>query len=166
MLPLDDPRWAEMTAGYRVPLDARPLLLKLERGLDPKATWDALWTELHHQGDVGEASYAAVPHLVRIYRQRGVPDWQTYAIVATIELARNQGSNPDIPEWLELGYFEAVGELAEIAASEILKADTPEAVRAILAILAIAKGQRIYGRFLDYYSEEELIEMEDCYLQK
>ena len=165
MLPLDDLRWVEMTAGYRVPFDPLPLLFQLEGGLDPKATWDSLWTELYHQGDVGEASYAAVPHLIRIYRKRGAVDWQTYAIVATIDLARNQGSNPDIPDWLELGYFKAVGELAEVAASEILQADTPEAVQSILAILAIAKGHRIYGKLLAHYSEEELIEMNADYLQ-
>ena len=164
MLPLDDPRWAKMTAGYRLPFDARPLLLQLERGLDSEATWDALWTELHHQGDVGEASYAAIPHLVRIYRQRGVPDWQTYSLVATIELARKEGSNPDVPEWLELGYFKSLGELEEIAASKILQADTPEAVQSILAILAISRGHRIYGKLLAHYSEEELAEMNACYL--
>lgn len=154
-----------MTGGYRVPFDPRPLLFQLERGLDPKETWDALWNELHHQGDVGEASYAAVPHLVRIYRKQREPDWQTYAIVATIELVRKEGSNPDVPEWLEEGYFKALVELAEIAASEILKADTPETVRSILAILAISRGQRIYGRFIDYYSEDELAEMEALYMQ-
>jgi len=57
----------------------------------------------HHQGDVGEASYAAVPHPVRIYHKRAVIDWKTYAIVAVIELARDERKNPEIPQWLS-GY--------------------------------------------------------------
>jgi hypothetical protein len=32
--------------------------------------WDELCNELHHQGDVGLASYAAIPQLVRISEER------------------------------------------------------------------------------------------------
>jgi len=103
MLSLDDERWSSLNGGYRVPFDPRPLLRNLEAGNDVQAVWDELWQGLHHQGDVGEASYAAVPHLVRIHRQRGVVDWNTYAIVATIELARGIGTNPDVPAWLRQG---------------------------------------------------------------
>jgi hypothetical protein len=56
---LDDLRWQELHGGYRVPFDASELLRRLEQGQD---IWDELWQELHHQGDVGEASYAAVSH--------------------------------------------------------------------------------------------------------
>jgi hypothetical protein len=160
MLTLDDSRWADLTGGYRMKYDPRPLLAKLEDGLDTEATWQELWDDLHHQGDVGEASYAAVPHLVRIYRNHGIPDWNTYAIVAVIELARDKGSNPAVPTWLEDDYFSAIQELAKIGASEVLAAKDPEACRAILGIIAIAKGLRTHGRFLVEFSEEELLEME------
>jgi hypothetical protein len=60
--------------------------------------WHELWDELHHQGDVGEASYAAVPIIVESYQKRGVIDWNAYAIVAIIELARNERDNPDVPQ--------------------------------------------------------------------
>ncbi len=42
-------------------------------------------------------SYAAVPHIVRIYREQGGDSWNTYAIVAIIELARTNGKNSDVP---------------------------------------------------------------------
>jgi hypothetical protein len=71
MLALNDHRWTMMTGGYRTPLDPRPLLSKLESARDTAAVWAELWDELHHQGDVGDASYAAVPHLADIYRRRG-----------------------------------------------------------------------------------------------
>jgi hypothetical protein len=44
--------------------------------------------------EVGDASYAAVPHIVAIHRKRGVVDWNTYAIVACIESARTEMKNP------------------------------------------------------------------------
>jgi hypothetical protein len=66
MLDLADPRWEKMSGGYKVPFDPRPLLKKLEKDQDSTETWSELWNELHHQGDVGEASFAAVPQLVRI----------------------------------------------------------------------------------------------------
>jgi hypothetical protein len=91
---LDDNRWDGLTGLYKSPFDPRPLLAKLETESDTAMVWDELWEELHHQGDVGDASYASVPHIVRIYRQRGVVDWNTYAIVAIIDLARTKGNNP------------------------------------------------------------------------
>ena len=160
MLEMKDERWSGLQGGYRISFDVRPLLRELSTGEDDAGTWTALWNELHHQGDVGEASYAAVPHLVNIYRQRGVLDWNIYAIVAIIELARNEGTNPDVPDWLKTSYFNAIEELAGTGSVEILQADDSETVRAILSILAIAKGLRSFGRFLVSYSEDEMLDIE------
>jgi|SRR5215831_13981485 len=160
MLSLDDSRWGNLTGGYRMKCDPRALLAKLENGLDTEATWHELWDDLHHQGDVGEASYAVVPHLVRIHRNHGMPDRNTYAMVAVIELARDQGKNPAVPKWLGDDYFSAIQELAKIGAAEVLTAKDPEALRAILGIIAIAKGLRTHGKFLVKFSEDELLEME------
>jgi hypothetical protein len=160
MLNLEDSRWTELLGGYRLPFDARPLLSRLETEHDITSVWHELWGELYHQGDVGEASFAAVPHLVRIHRKRGIVDWNTYAIVAIIELARTEDKNPDVPKWMEESYFRAIRELAELGTAEIWRTEEPESVRAILSILAIDKGLRTHGRFLVNYSEEELLEIE------
>jgi hypothetical protein len=156
MLSLDDNRWTTMHGGYKMPFDPRPLFARLEAGLETEAVWSELWNELHHQGDVDEASYAAVPHLVRIYRKRAVADWNIYAMVAIIDLARACGSNPGVPEWLAKDYFGAITELAEIGATEVLTTDDTETVRAILGVIAIAKNLRTYGELLVKYSEDEL----------
>jgi hypothetical protein len=97
MLRFDDERWTKFFGGYRTAFDARPPLRNLESNVQVKEAWHELWEELHHQGDVGEASYAAVPHIVRIHRERGLDDWNTYALVAVIELARGKGKNPVYP---------------------------------------------------------------------
>jgi hypothetical protein len=160
MLSLDDNRWNNLTGGYRAKCDPRPLLEQLESGRDTATTWHELWGELHHQGDVGEASYASIPHLVKIYRKSGHVDWNTYAIVAVIELARNVGSNPQVPKWLEEDYLRSIHELAKIGAADIWRTEEPEAVRAILSVIAIAKGLRTHGRFLVDYSEGELLDIQ------
>ena len=143
-----------------MPIDVRPLLSRLENERDTTSVWEELWNELHHQGDVGEASFAAVPHLVRIYRKRGIEDWNTFAIVAIIELARKEGKNPDVPKWLEEGYFRALRELAEIGAHEVLRTKDPDVTRAILSVVAIDRGLRTHGKFLVNYSEDEMLEIE------
>jgi hypothetical protein len=109
---------------------------------------------------VGEASYASVPHLVRIHRSDGTVDWNTYAMVAIIELARGKGNNPEVPTWLEEDYHRAIRELAEIGVAEIWRTEDPEAERAILSVIAIAKGLRTHGRFLLKYSEDEMLDFE------
>ena len=131
----------------------------LESNVHVKEARHELWKELHHQGDVGEASYAAVPHLVRIYRERGAIDYNTYAIVAVIELARTSGNNPEVPEWLKEDYFKAIRELAEVGANEVLKAKSPDESLSMLSILAISAGARTHARFLLDYSDEEMLEM-------
>lgn len=161
MLSLGDERWKTLAGGYRTPYDPRPALARLECGRNVSAVWKELWNELHHQGDVDYASYAAVPHLVRIYQERPCKDWNAYAIVTVIELARNQGTNPDVPAWLADGYFGSIQELATLGLRELTQASDPELVRAILGILALAKGARTHARFLLEYSEDELLKLED-----
>ena len=149
-----------MSGGYKTPFDPRPLLKRLEIESDKSTVWEELWNELHHQGDVGEASFAAVPYLVRAYRQRGVIDWNTFAIVSVIELARKEGKNPDVPGWLEEDYFRAIRELAELAATDVLRAKGPDEVRCMLSILALEKGLRSHAKFLLDYSEDEMSDLE------
>ncbi len=160
MFNLDDQRWDGLKGGYGVPFDPRPALMQLECGDDVEDAWHTLWEELHHQGDVGEASYASVPHLVRIHRKREVVDWNTYAIIGTIELARDWPRNPPVPKWLEDDYAHALHDLATIAAKQILHTKNAEDVRAILSILALAKGARIHAKFLINYSDDEMLEFE------
>ncbi len=162
MLSLDDRRWSELKGGRRTLCDPRPLLAKLEAGQDLKNVWHDLWDELHHQGAVDDASYACVPHLVRIYRQRGLTDWNAYTIVAAIELARAEGNNPKLPTWLKDGYFEAIQDLAETGIKELHGVRSKYDLRGILCILALQKGARTYARFLLEYSEEELLDIESA----
>lgn len=105
-----DKRWKDLPGEFRTPFGPRPALSKLEPNVHVKQVWPELWEELHHQGDVGEVSYATVPHLLRIYRQRRMEDWNTFRLFAVIALARGRGKNPDVPKWLKKDHFHAIRE--------------------------------------------------------
>ncbi|MCC8957055.1 hypothetical protein H8B02_27560 [Bradyrhizobium sp. Pear77] len=156
---LDRPEWLTMHGGYRVPYDPRDALLALESGKNAKAAWDELWSELFHQGDVGEASYAAVPHLVRIYASRERADWNTYAFVAIIEGARLNPGNPRLPAKMRDQYEAAVQSLSRQGVRELEAAVDPTLVASILAVIAIAKGQPTLGRLAVEFAEDERQEM-------
>jgi hypothetical protein len=161
MMDLSDERWGSMCAGYRVPVDVRPLIRQLEAGATP-AVWHELWQELYHQGDVGEASYAAVPHLVRIYRASGVRDWNTFAIAAVIDLARDNPRNPAVPDWLSDGYVRALDELARVAIVQLGEtASDAELTRSALAVVALRHGARTHARLLVEFTDEEVRELLD-----
>jgi hypothetical protein len=61
MLSYDDPQWKELKGGYKTLYNPTVALQKLERAEKIEDAWEELSNKLHHQGDVGEASYAAVP---------------------------------------------------------------------------------------------------------
>ena len=150
----DDERWLGLLGGYRVPYDPRNALRRLETG-DSEAAWKELWAELYHQGDVGEASYAAVPHLVHIHEARGLSDWNTYALVALIEDARLDGRNPAIPADLKPAYDAAWRSLVKVGIAQLAEAEDPTLVCSIIGVVAIGKRQRNLGRFAIVFTEDE-----------
>lgn len=157
-LDFNDAAWSKMNGGHRVPYDPRNALRALEQG-DAVAAWEELWKQLHHQGKVGEASYAAVPHLVRIHEAREVADWNTYALVAAIEHARKSSRNPTLPRDFGEAYQNAWRRLFALGLVELRTAEDPSLVSSILAAIATAKGQRALGLFAALFDEEERAEI-------
>ncbi len=155
MLPLSDPVWKTFKGGYRVLYDASVALARLEAGED---VWDELWQELHHQGDLGEASYASVPHLVRICAARRTRDWNVYALVATIEVERHRRSNPPIPEWVRADYEKALTELLALGLSDLGRVEDAMTIRSILGVVALAKGALELGAWISFADESEIQE--------
>ena len=92
MIPLDDPRWAQFKGGYRAKYDASVPLKKLELTTDKEiyqVILEELFQELYHQGDVGMASYMAVPHLIRIEKEKQLGGWKILGLIASIEVGRH-----------------------------------------------------------------------------
>lgn len=158
MISLDDNRWEGLKGGYKLPYDPRPALRQLEAGGDRESSWEELWNELHHQGDVGEVSYAAVPHLVRIATQSSLVDWNLYALVGTIEIERHRKTNPPVPGWLVKSYRQAWRDLLHLAMRDLPRVEDPVAISAILGVIALAKGQLKLGAFILHSDPSEIDE--------
>jgi len=148
-------RWYGLLSGYRLPYDPRPAIAKLNQDA-VDAAWAELWRELHHQGDVDTASYAAVPELVMVCALHASRDWNVYALVGAIELRRAEGENPNVPDWLAPRYRDALARLAELAVNDLKRTDDPLVVRSALGIIAITKGLRAYARILLELDESEV----------
>ena len=158
MLALTDSRWSSLGGGYRVPYDPRPALQRLATDFLDRSAWQELWGELHHQGDVGEASYAAVPHLVSLGAAAGRRDWNLYALVATIETERHRRKNPLLPNYLTDSYIAALHQLEELALSDLRATTDRYIVRSALAILALTRGQIKLGAMLAHLDDSEIDE--------
>jgi hypothetical protein len=158
MLSLDDPRWQHLCGGYRVPFDPRPLLIQIERDPSPE-NWRLLTEGLFHQGDVGDASYAAVPQIVRITLKHSPLHVGALTLVVLIEVARRSGKNPPVPEWLKTEYEAAIEQLAREALIRFEQLETVDLVRGALGILAVWKGQTGCARAAALHTEEELEEI-------
>ena len=155
----NDARWSELRGGYRVPYDPRPALAKLEQAADAPAAFKELWDELHHQGDVDTASYAAVPHLVQLHAKHGQQGVDTYSLLGCIELARRAAHNPPFPTWLGAGYEEAWRRLAHLAADDLARTSDPLLTPAAMGPLALARGLPRPGHILPDRTDDELEEM-------
>ena len=158
MLPLFDSKWTSLLGGYQVPYDPSDALSRLEQGQD---AWPELWDELHHQGDLGVASYAAVPQLVRIASRADRRDWNFYGLVSTIEVERHRTSNPPLPDWLTDDYDAALRQMQRLALHDLPQVADPITVRTLLAALALCKGQAKLGALLAGLDDSELDELVD-----
>ena len=156
---MDDARWNGLEGGYRMLYDPRPAVARLVNG--DRSAWEELWEDLHHQGDLGVASYAAIPLLVENVDAIGVSDWNLYGIAAVIEEERQNGRNPEIPLWLVNDYRTAWDRLCSFAADAFRDAESPELISSILAVLAHAKKQLNLARFAMQFTEEERQEVLD-----
>lgn len=161
MLDYSDPKWKELKGGYKVAYDPTFALKNIEAGVRVEEAWEELWNELHHQGDLGEASYAAVPMLVRIHKKNRNLDWNFYALISTIETERHRKSNPVLPIWLEASYNNALNTLVEIGVEDLLKANDELTIRAIISALSLSKGAVHLGALISTIDDSEIKEYLD-----
>jgi hypothetical protein len=152
-----------MKGAYRVPYDPRPAIAKLRQDPLNREAWDELWNELHHQGDVGEASYAALPLLVEACRA-GPRDWHLYGLVATIEVERHRAANPRLPVWLADAYRAALQRAKELAQVDLASTTDSLVLRSAMAVLALASGDRELGALLSHLDSSEIRGLLEEYL--
>ncbi len=155
MLDNADKRWNELKGGYRTLYNPLATLQKLVHATDPQPCWDELWQELYHQGDVGDASYAAVVVLADMQEDTGRLGWNCYNLAGTIELARLD-HNAEVPSWLREAYAAAWKKLYTLAIRDLAHATEPLLISSILGVVALIKKQLPLAAMLLELDEEEL----------
>jgi len=160
-LDLTDKRWKELNGGYRIPYDASVPLTKLEGSDKPEVineVFNELWNELHHQGNVGVASYLAVPQLARIAIDKDLCDWNLLGVCSTIEQQRHVGDNPSLPiEFLEY-YNTGLSNLKEFVIQKLkTKLDRTTFIVA-LSTIATCNGNYKLGKAILEMEDEEMLD--------
>ena len=143
MIPLDDSRWREFEGGNRIPYDASIALKRLEQAIakeEINSVFSELWDELHHQGDVGFASYFSVPHILRIAKEKKLYNWNVFGLVAAIEIQRHR-NNPVLPKEFEESYLNSIqNELPDLIKEIVNTKWEVTMTAAVLSALAVSKG--------------------------
>jgi hypothetical protein len=144
VLSLDSPRWVELRQAYGSAENIPPLLGQLDSlpasGGDAEP-WFSLWSALAHQDTVYSASFAAVPHVVKILASAPALAPETYFhFPAWVEICR-ANKQVEIPEDLRAAYFDALKQLPRLVAEASIRPWEEGFLRCGLAAIAAAKGQ-------------------------
>ena len=99
-----------------------------------------------------------------LYCSDNEPDWNLFALTATIEVERHRKRNPSLPEWLIDDYKSAWRKLDQLALVTLGKTTDTETLQSTLAVLAIARGNLKLGALIIHLDDSELDEILEQYL--
>jgi hypothetical protein len=160
-LSLNDPRWSSLCDAYGRPLDTTWILPAIKSSDFARKDWDRVWSELHHQGDIGDAAYAVAAASVLYLAPRASADWNLFAFLLTVEYARRSDRAPCIPDWVDRAYADAWERLSPLAIEAFRSTEDPLVIRMALAIVATSKGLFQIGRLLSECDESEIAEFHE-----
>jgi hypothetical protein len=167
LLVLNDPKWKQLEGGYKgASYDASVALRQLQQATTLQQAmpiYQELWNELHHQGDIGLASLYAVPHLVRIAKEKGLIDWNVLGLVTLIEVQRVNTRMP-IPIKLKSDYNTAIQDLSNLATTVMIHDWSLDLASSALAAIAVSKGQvKLANAILNLDSDDVIEEFLESY---
>jgi hypothetical protein len=148
MLSLDSPVWSTLRHAYGSASDVPELLRQLESF--PKSEgnaepWFSIWSALAHQGDVYTASFAAVPHVIRIVSSDpSAASFVYFQFPAWVEICRQRHAM-DVPDDLAGDYFTSLTTLGSLVCAVIDRAWDRDFLVCALAALAVSKGFAVVG---------------------
>ncbi len=153
MLDLDALRWGELDHAYGSASDTPALLRMLEAnpnvqkfGEVDSEIWRQLYISICHQGTAYSASYAAVPHIMRIASLAADPPALDYLLLpAMIDRGRDWSGSAQIPSDLEESYFQAIRQLPELIPRFAKVVWDEESACAIVGVLLSLCGQQELG---------------------
>jgi hypothetical protein len=102
--------------------------------------WFSIWSALVHQGDVYSASFAAVPHVVRVLASApGRAGSDYFHFPAWVEICRQRTGEP-IPDDLRDSYTSALAQLPHLAAAAADRLWDEAMLQSVLGAIAVTKG--------------------------
>jgi hypothetical protein len=124
--------------------------------------WEVVWDELHHQGDVGEATYARIPYLVDYQSRQRELDEQLFHFCVVVDLAQPENNNPAIPAEIEFSYAKALRQLPIIGVDLLKRGCEEHIVMGVTAATALAAGHRMLARaYLEFGRTDALEYLQD-----
>lgn len=143
MLDLNAPEWDRLRHAYGNAADVPDLIRRLQRDAADGEAWEGLWSALCHQFDVYEATYAALPHVIRLMGGLPLQDRVEAAnFIGTAAACAARPAAPAVPASLagayELALREADGLLLDSLAH---RAWDVEAYKVLFGALAAVRGE-------------------------
>ena len=163
---LDDRIWSTAAGGYKIPYNASRALRKLKAAINPeewRPIFEELWENLHHQGDVGLASYLAIPQLVSICIEKNSTDWNFIGLCVAIENCRLNDKNPELPPEYQDFYFDSLTRFEKYLLAKFKNISDRTALRLSLSLFAVLNGQPDLSKAIQVLDEDVLPEFLDKY---
>lgn len=148
MLPLDDPRWHELSHAYGAGTDIAAWLTEL-RAANPLChdlSEMHPWHSLCHQWTVYPATFAAIPHVIDVVSQHPAADQSRIALLTFVGwcVAITYLPGGECPPYLVEAYDDAVTRTTRLICESLpfasVDTDVPFGFRQLLASLAACRG--------------------------
>ncbi len=153
LINLDDPRWQQLTHAYGAADDVPAMLKNLQLDANDKVAWEEIWSALCHQDTVYGATYAAVPHLVKLAKasrtlkeRAAIYQFVTYSFACS----KYPDATPCPSEFLD-AFNEALKELEALIIEDLKRDWPPLDLRYAVAGLLYLKGDPAGGKLLYAY---------------
>ena len=163
---LENNIWSTLAGGYKVTYDAsvplKQLLLTNDK-TEVDIVFADLWDNLHHQGDVGLASYLSVAHIVSACIDKKSFDWNYIGLPLVIEQCRLSERNPVLPTEYKEEYINALKALEQYLLVNFKSITNPDSLRLSLALFATLNGQANLGKAIGNLDEDVLNEFLEQY---
>jgi len=156
---LDDKIWTTLQGGNKFPYNASRPLKRLRDSTkqdDSETIFTELWDNLHHQGDVGMASYLAIPQLIAICMNKNSLDRNYIGLCVKIENCRLEGHNPELPGEYQDLYFGSLTQFERYLLINFKNITDQTALRLTLALFATVNGQPGLGKAIEVLDEDLL----------
>ncbi|MES2876940.1 MAG: hypothetical protein V4713_00870 [Pseudomonadota bacterium] len=169
MLTLESNHWSELHHAYGAATDIPALLSQLSTlpgAQGDSEPWFSLWSALAHQGNVFDASFAAVPHVVHVAATNPLgADAVYFQFPAWVEICRRK-QEIEVPGELAGAYLDALAKLPSLVAAASAREWDADFLQCALSAIAAAKGQPLVAEAVQELSPEVAGEFMEWFFER